>query len=45
MWCDRVVEQLPGMTREHTEVNCCRPYLRFDDRLWQDLTAGWRRPA
>ena len=39
MWCDRVVEQLPGMTREHTEVNCCRPYLRFDDRLWQDLTA------
>lgn len=38
MWCDRVVEQLPGMSKERTEVNCCRPYLRCEDRLWQDLT-------
>ena len=39
MWCDRVVEQLPGMSKARTEVNCCRPYLRCDDHLWQVLTA------
>jgi hypothetical protein len=39
MWCDRTVEQLPGMSKERTEVNCRQSYLRCDDRLWQDLTA------
>ncbi len=39
MWCDRIVEQLPGMTRARTEINCWRPYLRFDEGLWTDLTA------
>jgi hypothetical protein len=39
MWCDRIVEQLPGMSKSRTEVNCRKPYLRCEDRLWQDLTA------
>ena len=39
MWCDRNVEQLPGMSKERTEVNCRKPYLACDDRLWNDLTA------
>ena len=34
-----MVEQLPGMSKAQTEVNCCQPYLRCDDRLWSDLTA------
>ncbi len=38
MWCDHVVDQLPGRTKAQTAVNCCQPYLRCDDRLWQDLT-------
>ncbi len=38
MWCDRLVEQLPGKSKAQTEVNCCHPYLRCDDRLWNDLT-------
>jgi hypothetical protein len=38
MWCDRIVDQLPGMSKARTEVNCRKPYLRCDDRLWQDLT-------
>ena len=38
MWCDHVVEKLPNMTKERTEVNCCRPYLRCEDGLWRDLT-------
>jgi hypothetical protein len=39
MWCDRIVDQLPGMSKARTEVNCRKPYLRCDDQLWRDLTA------
>jgi hypothetical protein len=34
MWSDRPTP-MPGLTESETY---CRPYLRFDDRLWEDLT-------
>lgn len=39
MWFDRQVkEEVPGIPKDELPLGQYQPYLRFDDKLWQDLT-------
>ena len=38
MWCDRDVEHWGNLNAEEVTFVSARPYLRFDENLWKDLT-------
>jgi len=38
MWCDRPVDHWGALPKEHLDIVTYQPYLRFDERLWKELT-------
>ncbi len=38
MWCDRPVKSWGHLSKENLGIATYQPYLRFDDKLWEELT-------